>query len=148
MSHTPHKHFHHEPPSWARSEGIYFVTVCAQSRAINQFCKPIPGQAILDSIRYRNQNQIWFCHLAVLMPDHIHLLITFPGNRSFSRIVGDWKKWLTQNYSISWQPNFFEHRRRNEENVSQKSEYILQNPIRAGLAQQAHEWPYTWTPNP
>jgi len=98
----------------------------------------------LESIRSRNERNIWFCHIAVLMPDHIHLLLNFPDVPSFTQIIGGWKHWLAKQHGISWQENFFDHRIRQEESFGEKADYILQNPVRAGLIGKAEDWPYVW----
>ncbi|MCE0498916.1 MAG: hypothetical protein LV481_13330 [Methylacidiphilales bacterium] len=80
------------------------------------------------------------------MPDHVHLLLSFPDMPSFAKVMGDWKRWLAIHHAISWQENFFEHRLRKEESLMQKGDYILQNPVRAGLVKEAKDWPYVWMP--
>ena len=102
------------------------------------------GSAILDSVKHRNEKQIWFCHLVVLMPDHIHLMLSFPDLPSFSGVIGSWKHWLSRQHHISWQENFFDHRIRKDESFGVKADYILQNPVRAGLVDKAEDWPYVW----
>lgn len=146
MALEPRKRMDHESPEWVRAEADYFVTACSESRGRNQFCHPEIGKAILDSVRHRNENGIWFCHLAVLMPDHVHLLLSFQDVSRFSLTVGDWKRWLAKQYGILWQENFFEHRLRKEEGLKDKAEYMLQNPVRAGLVTDPKEWPYVWMP--
>jgi REP element-mobilizing transposase RayT len=139
------KRLNHEPPPFYYSDApTFFITICAQDRGKNTFCHPDPGQAVLDSIRFRNERKIWHCALAVLMPDHVHLILHFPDGASMSQAVGDWKRYLTQNQGIAWQRNFFDHRVRPGENFGQKTEYVLLNPERAGLIQKAEDWPYTW----
>jgi REP element-mobilizing transposase RayT len=135
----------HESPEWVRAGADYFITVCAAPRGLNHFCNAKIGPAVLDSITYRHENHIWFCDLAVLMPDHIHLIVSFPDVPSLAKIVGDWKRWLNVKHAITWQENFFDHRIRNETDRS-KGEYILQNPVRAGLVTHAKDWPWVWTP--
>ena len=44
-----------------------------------------------------------------------------------------------------WQPGFFDHVLRNDESYAQKWEYVRHNPVRAGLADSADEWPYQGT---
>src|SRR5471030_1314291 len=132
---TPRKHLNHETPHWVTSDADYFVTICAEPRQQNHFCKDPIGPAILDSIRIYNEKQNWFCDLAVLMPDHIHLLVSFPPEKILSQVVGLWKRALAKTHKISWQRNFFEHRLRNDENIQQKADYILENPVRAGLVE-------------
>jgi putative transposase len=135
----------HEPPEWVGAEAEYFITVCTQPKGRNQLCLPGIGQTVLDSIRYRNDRQVWFCHLAVLMPDHLHLMLNFPPEAaSFASIMGTWKHWLAHQHDLSWQQNFFDHRIRGEENYGEKMEYIRQNPVRAGLVERAEDWPYVF----
>jgi len=78
------------------------------------------------------------------MPDHCHALLSFPGDREVAQTIRDWKRWTARELRVEWQMDFFEHRLRREESSSQKWEYILQNPVRAGLVDQAEEWPHVW----
>jgi putative transposase len=96
---------------------------------------------ILESIEHRHTKGTWFCDLAVLMPDHIHMIVSFPDVPSYTKIVGEWKRWLVRAHGISWQANFFDRRLRSELD-REKGEYILQNPIRAGLVGKAEDWPW------
>ena len=89
----------------------------------------------------------YLLHAYVLMPDHIHLLVSFPPEKILSQVVGLWKRGLSRTHGISWQRNFFEHRLRNDESIQQKSDYLLNNPVRAGLINDAMAWPYTWLSN-
>ncbi len=41
-----------------------------------------------------------------------------------------------------WQPGFFDHLIRANESYEQKWEYVLQNPVRAGLVEKWQDWPY------
>ncbi len=82
------------------------------------------------------------------MPDHLHLLVAIPPDKILSQVVGLWKRAISRKLSIPWQRSFFDHRLRNEENFGDKCEYILHNPVRAGLVERAEDWPYTWLPEP
>ena len=90
------KRLDHSPVDWLRDEPDYFITLCAKPRGLNHFCHASMGSAILDSVKHRNEKQIWFCHLVVLMPDHIHLMLSFPDLPSFSGVIGSWKHWLSR----------------------------------------------------
>ena len=142
----PRKRLDHVPPEWVREEADFFVTACADPRGKNHFCIESVGPILMESVRNRHTRGIWYCHLVVLMPDHIHLLLNFPGDKSLARTLGEWKGWLGRYHGISWQRNFFDHRIRNEEQEHWKSEYILNNPVRAGLVANWQDWPYLWMP--
>jgi hypothetical protein len=50
----------HQIPDWVRFNITFFITICAQICGVNTFCLPALGEAILDSIEWRNEKQIWF----------------------------------------------------------------------------------------
>jgi len=140
----PHSGLDHKPPDGIEPQACYFITVCAEPRGTNHFCHPSLGSKIIESIRHYHEQRSWFCHVALLMPDHIHLLLNIASNDMLSQTIGSWKRWLAKYQATSWQPNYFDHRLRNDESLQQKTDYILLNPVRAGLIQQAQDWPYVW----
>jgi REP element-mobilizing transposase RayT len=141
----PHRKLEHESPEWVGPEAEYFITVCACPKGKNHFCHEAIGATILETIEYRHRKGIWICDLAVLMPDHIHLILSFPDVPSFAKTVGEWKRWLARAHHISWQEDFFDTRLRSELDRS-KAEYILQNPVRGGLVKKPEDWPWIWMP--
>ena len=48
---------------------------------------------------------------------------------------------------VEWQRNFFDHRLRHDESLTEKFAYICQNPVRAGLIQNEADWPYAFIPH-
>ena len=142
----PRVRLQHQPPDWIPSESDFFITACATPRGQNHFCNPTIGPVVLESILNRHDRRIWFCHIAVLMPDHVHLLVRCPGDKDLSRVISEWKSWLGRFHGIPWQRNFFDHRIRNGDSDKDKALYIFHNPLRAGLVKNPEDWPYTWTP--
>ncbi len=96
-----HRHLDHQSPEWIGNDATFFVTICADPRGVNQLCQSTVGPEILRSIRHYHEKRKWFCHLAVLMPDHVHFLLSFPDVKTFSPIIGDWKRWLTLRHKVS-----------------------------------------------
>ena len=137
-------HLDHETPFWVQHDATFFITICTELRGTNQLCLEKVGTDALKSIRHYNEKQKWFCHLALLMPDHVHFILSFPDIASFSPVIGDWKRWLTIRHKVRWQENFFDHRLRRDENFNQKADYILHNPVRAGFVAKPEDWPYIW----
>jgi REP-associated tyrosine transposase len=84
----------------------------------------------------------------VLMPDHVHLFVCGDQDFLIGRWIGALKQALARGIDWSnskgqiWQEGFFDHVLRNDESMSQKWEYIRQNPVRAGLANNPEDWPY------
>ena len=76
------------------------------------------------------------------MPDHVHLIVAVPRDRSLAVCIGGWKRYLARTHGIRWQANFFDHRLRNASEEAGKREYIRLNPVRKGLAATPADWPW------
>jgi mono/diheme cytochrome c family protein len=64
------------------------------------------------------------------------------------QIMADWKRFLAMKLKVEWQRDFFDHRLGKEESCTGKADYVLANPVRAGLVRQPQEWPYCWVADP
>ena len=81
----------------------------------------------------------------VIMPDHIPLFVSNNADIELSQWVRLLKRDLSQAILISpphWQKGFFDHLIRNSGSHSEKWEYVLQNPVRAGLVTNPDDWPW------
>ncbi|MGD0651293.1 MAG: hypothetical protein ABSA97_09170 [Verrucomicrobiia bacterium] len=104
------------------------------------------GKAVFESVEFRQARGDWWVHLLLLMPDHLHGLISFPSDKEMARVIAQWKEFTAKRLGLHWQRDFFDHRLRNEERLREKADYILNNPVRRGLVTRAEEWPYVWMP--
>ena len=134
----------HDVPDWVDlDEAIYFITICCQTRGVNHLTQPHISQRLLDSIEYRHRKVEWFMHLALLMPDHAHFIVSFPERaRNTKIVISKWKEWTAKSLKVKWQRDFFEHRLRRDESFDEKADYIRANPVRAGLVADAKHWPH------
>ncbi len=136
----------HEIPLWVDpNREVYFITINCRERGANQLDKPEVAEALFETVEFRQQNCTWWCYFLLLMPDHLHALMSFPdtGKRIQSR-MSKWKEWTAKELGIGWQRDFFEHRLRREESFREKADYILANPVRKGLVTEPREWPFVW----
>jgi REP element-mobilizing transposase RayT len=95
-------------------------------------------------------------HVAVVMPDHVHLIFTarrdldtsaFALPEIMKRIKGASARAINKELRRSgqvWQEESFDHVLRSNESLSQKVEYVCQNPVRAGLVQTPEAYPWLW----
>jgi|SRR6516225_3540952 putative transposase len=85
----------------------------------------------------------------VVMPDHFHLIFTLDGEMTMEKAVqlvkGRFsyraKKELGFQHEI-WQPGFSDERIWDRESFLAHRKYIDENPVKAGLAKTAEEYPY------
>ncbi len=143
------KVLHHQLPAHVRpEETVFFLTICCVPRDKNHLCTPEIASAIFQSVETGQASGDWWMQLVVLMPDHLHALVALPSEKELRKVVTDWKKLLARKLGIRWQRDFFDHRIRKEENLQEKADYILHNPVRAGLVTRAEDWPFVWMPRP
>lgn len=134
----------HERPDWVREDAIFFITVCCEPRGLNQLCHETIASKLFETVEFRQNRGEWYVHLLLLMPDHLHGLISFPTDRSMCKVIYDWKESAARRADIFWQRDFFDHRLRNDEHYIEKANYIRMNPVRKGLAGTSETWPYVW----
>jgi putative transposase len=136
----------HEVPSWVDPQKeIYFITINCEDRSKNQLALPEVSEQLFETVRHRQEKFLWWPYLFLLMPDHLHMLLSFPPSGKSPRlVVSKWKEWTAKELDIIWQRNFFEHRLRHEESRREKADYILQNPVRKKLVPSPEEWPFVY----
>jgi REP element-mobilizing transposase RayT len=134
----------HETPLWVdTSRAVFFITCCAKDRSNQPFSRLKTAQGLLDSVVYRVENREWWAHAATVMPDHVHLVLSFSEEALIAKSIRNWKHWMAHEFGFHWQRDFFEHRLRDHESFVQKLDYVLQNPVRAGLVADWNDWPFT-----
>ena len=140
----------HQVPLWVDPQKeVYFITICCQHRGRPQLTNPELAGPLLDTVKLRHERFVWFAHIFLLMPDHVHALLSFPPSRNtVQQTVTLWKRWTARQMGIKWQRDFFEHRLRSDESWREKADYILANPVRKGLVTEVSQWPHLFLPNP
>jgi len=92
----------------------------------------------------------FFLHAFVVMPNHVHLLITVPLGSTLERtmqlIKGGFSREAGRIIPLVhpfWQKSFFDRRVRDVSEFEKFRQYIHQNPVVAGLCLSANEYPYS-----
>ena len=129
---------HGPPPLSVRGSSVQFVTINAAERGGTPFLGV--AEAMLDAARFYHERGRWFLRLFLLMPDHLHMLASFPAGESVRAVCSAWKRYVASHCGIRFQTNFFEHRIRSDGELAEKWEYVCNNPVRKGLAAEADEW--------
>jgi len=108
----------------------------------------------------RGNDSRFHLHAAVVMPEHVHLLLTplrdangdpFRLSDILKAIKGASARGVNKLLRSSgpvWQEESFDHVARSEERLDQKIEYIRQNPVRRGLAKMPEEYSWLWVERP
>jgi len=136
----------HGVPLWVDPHReIYFITINCLQRGHNQLALPEISTRLFETVCHRQEKFLWWPHVFLLMPDHLHALISFPpSDKALQTVVSKWKEWTAKEVGIVWQRDFFEHRLRHDESRRQKADYILENPVRKKLVVRLEEWPFVY----
>jgi putative transposase len=117
---------------------VVFATICAKSRR-PWMANPQTHAALQTAWRKCAQ---WRVGPYVIMLDHVHFFaVPDESHADFDR----WKANVTRQFRSPfrlWQSGSFHHRIRGFESAEAKREYMLNNPVRAGLVINPDEWPY------
>lgn len=96
-----------------------------------------------DGSRYR-------LHAWVVMPNHVHVVVTVHKGHPLSRIVHSWKSFtahriraITKESGRLWHPDYWDRFIRNDQHFLSAIEYVEQNPVFAGLAKTPKDWPFS-----
>jgi putative transposase len=138
----PHIQPHHK---------IFFVTFSTSRRRI----LPKIARDIVIPTCLKGNGHRFELHALVVMPDHVHLALT-PGrdeNGTFSipeimqeiksvsahRIIKE-----ARHLGRVWQEESFDRALRREEDLPAKIQYMLDNPVRAGLVNTQAKYRWIW----
>jgi putative transposase len=124
--------------------GIYFVTSVTSNRR-RLFQIPANAELFIETLqRYRREDN-YRMHAFVVMPDHIHLLIT-PQGTTLERVMGLIKGGFSYRLGSKlpvWQRGFTDHRIRDDSDFEIRREYIHQNPVRARIVERPEAYLYS-----
>jgi putative transposase len=140
----------HEVPHWVEPGAPFHIRI-RLDLAVKQRSLIVPPSAtsILDSARFYEAKQRWHIMIFLLMPDHIHAILSFARDEALNKVVGQWKHFHRHTNEVRWQEGFFDHRLRDDERgeqASAKLEYIRQNPVVKGLCAKPEDWPWVIDP--
>jgi putative transposase len=133
-------------PVWLADEQsiIYSVTICVADR------KPVlANDSAFNAFKVAAKLEQWNVLAAVLMPDHLHVIIAPTEDREAR--VGDFsaavKRWMREEIQKDGQPGCFDRLLRSDESLQDKWLYVEENAVRAGLVKQFKDWPYRFVFN-
>jgi putative transposase len=124
--------------------GTYFVTSATFNRR-RLFQVDKNAYLFLETLQHYRLEGHYKLHAFVVMPDHIHLLVT-PQQTTLEKVMalikGGFSHRLTSKSPV-WQRSFTDHRIRNQQEFETRRDYIHQNPVRAKLAESPGLYPFS-----
>jgi putative transposase len=106
----------------------------------------------IDVLRSYMRAKKFQVHDFVVMPDHVHVLLSLGQEMSIEKAAqlmkGNFSYRVKKEFGVKWevwQKGFSEVQITTEESFVQHQNYIEENPVKTGLARSADEYPYCST---
>jgi REP element-mobilizing transposase RayT len=140
-------------PHFQKDFTPHFITFVTKLRWI---LPPMARDLVLSSCCHDHRVK-YELYVAVVMPDHVHLILTPLVDQqpdeiySLIAIMRTIKsasahlinRQLKRNGAV-WQEESFDHVLRSSDGLDAKVNYVLQNPVRNGLAKDWREYKWAW----
>jgi putative transposase len=126
----------------------YSLTICTKGRT-PLFTEAPTVEPVLTTIR-RSAEAHEFAILAYcFMPDHVHLIVSaLSESADLQKFVAKWKQLSgfahkQRTGESLWQPSYFDHVLRDEEETLRAIRYVLENPVRKGMVVEFSEYRFS-----
>lgn len=147
-----HRAYRRNLPHYQNANRIYLVTFVTRNRHI---LPPVARDITVEEISNVHDSMA-FVHTAVVMPEHVHAVMQpLWDNAGVSIALPTILKTLKGrsaryiNLALGrtgtvWLDESHDHQLRNSESLLEKIDYVLQNPVRRGLASVPDQYPWIW----
>lgn len=132
---------------YQKSRCFHFITFscCRRQPLLDNPTACSTFESELDSARRRFR---LFVIGYVVMPEHVHLLLTEPGTKTLAIAIQVLKQKTSRRLKSPgearfWQPRYYDFNVWSEEKPSQKLRYMHRNPVRRGLVARPEDWPWS-----
>ncbi|MBI4570090.1 MAG: transposase, partial [Planctomycetes bacterium] len=118
--------------------------------------EPRIGGMVAETLRHFDGER-YDLHAWVVMPNHVHAVVTPREGHTLSAILHSWKSFTAhETHRVAqasrlqlqlpkggafWQRESYDHLVRDEADFQRVCEYTVQNPVKAGLCQNPEDWP-------
>ena len=123
-------------------DDIYFLTIVTLNR--HPFFKtPAERQIAIQQFSDLTAQAQGELLAWVIMPDHLHVVLR-QGKWTYSRLTSTFKRRMNMivlnRQGTLWQPRFWEHRVRNEQDLRKYLDYIHANPVLEGIVEAPEDY--------
>jgi putative transposase len=129
-------------PSRTARSGTYFITTATHNRR-RLFQSERNAALLLETLDHYRAS--YLLHAYVVMPDHVHLLITPTDvtlEPTMQLIKGGFSHRLASKLPV-WQRGFTDHRIRDNADYNIRRNYLHQNPVEARLCEKPDAYAFS-----
>jgi len=133
-------------PHWSLAGSVYFVTFRVANGTLSDLEKSIVLQYLLEG-----SDCFYRLPSAVIMPDHVHLLIQPQPPYDLSRVMKGIKGLSARKINLNrqsqgqiWQDESWDRLVRDADEFAEKLRYMAENPVKAELVKHLENYPFRY----
>lgn len=136
------------PHAYTDTSAVFTVAFATEKR-VRVFARADVAAAMASTIREHAEATGTVVYAYCVMPDHVHVLLTPSPTHSVNAFIGQVKNlgqrnaWSLGVRGAFWQRSFWDHCLRDSECLEDQVDYILDNPVRAGLTTDRESYPFS-----
>ena len=125
---------------------FHFITFTCYHRLpyLNDDTSRTVFEETLETLRQRHQ---FYVFGYVLMPEHVHLLLSEPKLHLLADTLRALKTQTSRKLKGErkqfWQTRYFDRNIITQDEFSEKLQYMHRNPVKAGLVEKPEDWPWS-----
>lgn len=158
------KNHHLDANAYRQVEPCYCLTLCARSHGRPFLLVPV-ANGVAQALRHCRDRGLCAVYAYCLMPDHLHVILRLlPAGaatatdvdpledipvQELKALVAGFKRYTTTQVAWRhgltgklWQRDFYDHIGRKSEDIEAQCRYVLNNPVRGGLVEDWHKYPW------
>ena len=133
-------------PHWQLTGSFYFVTFRVRNGKLSNGEKKLVLRHIISG-----NDKFYDLYAAVIMPDHVHIILRPHEDYSLGRIMQGIKgptpreiNKMRKRTGPFWQTESFDRIIRDDDEFLEKANYIIGNPVKSGLAEEPSEYSFLY----
>ena len=130
------------------NEGQYYLLTATTCERKQVFVRPEAANCVLGCLNWLESQQRIGLEAAVVMPDHLHVVAQLRTG-TLSSLMQSLKGYTSREINRMlgckgplWQPQYHDHALRKDEVLADVVLYCLNNPVRAGLVKDFHDYSF------
>ena len=129
------------------SRQLHFLTFSCHKRRPN-FRTTESRDTFVSALERVRQNYDLCVYGYVVMPEHVHLLVSEPERGTLAQAMQSLKQGVARRLALRakdsfWQERYYDFNTWSERKFVEKLRYIHRNPVKRGLVAQPEDWPWS-----
>jgi len=132
---------------YQQSRDLHFITFSCYRRQ-PKLGNPIARAAFERALEHARRRYGFCVKGYVVMPEHVHLLVSEPENRNLAAAIQSLKQSVSRTLALRsaqpfWEPRYYDFNVWTSRKETEKLKYLHRNPVARGLVTKPEDWDWS-----